>query len=160
MFMFGLESLLMQATTTSTGNPALDSVIAIVVAVGIVAGIAAPYLKKLNGRVATIGQYADTFSQKTAESQDEMYRALGAARSVIPELDAALKKYEVPLSKIEKRVETAADQLEYFREKIPDKSLAKSVDDLPRESFKVDLRRRVHNPDKPDDGPTGNVSAV
>lgn len=134
-----LGNLLMQAAT-STGNAALDSVIAIIVSVGIIAGIAAPYLKKLNGRVATIGQYADTFAQKTGENQEEMYRALSAARSVVPELDAALKKYEVPLSKVEQRVETAAQQLEFFRDKkVPQ---AANISELPRENFRVDIKKR------------------
>lgn len=136
----------MQAPATSTGNPALDSVIAIVASVGIIAGIAAPYLKKLSGRVSVIGQYADTFSQKTAENQEEIYRALSAARSVVPELDSALKKYEVPLAKVEQRIVTAKDQIEFFREKTPDKSLAKSVHELPRENFKVDLSKRDKAP--------------
>lgn len=132
----------MQAATTTTGNAALDSVVAIIVAVGIIAGVAAPILKRFSGRLNTVGQLADTFSQKTGENTEEMYRALAAARSVVPELDAALKKYEVPLSKIETRVETAAEQLDYFRDKIPQSAHASSVTSLPRENFKVDIKKR------------------
>jgi hypothetical protein len=136
----------MQAPTT--GNAAMDSAVAIISAIAIIAGIAAPYLK-MRKETAQIGQMADTFAQKTAENTEEMYRALKAARSVVPELDEALKKYETPLSKIENRVETAAEQLEFFRNKTPGRTQASNVAELPRENFKVDLKKK-----------TGSVDAV
>lgn len=140
-------NLLMQAPTT--GNAAMDSAVAIISAIAIIAGIAAPYLK-MRKETAKIGQYADTFAQKTAENQEEMYRALSAARSVVPELDAALKKYETPLSKVENRIETAASQLEFFRNKLGSNSKAENIVELPRENFKVDLKKKH----------PGNVDAV
>ena len=139
--MFGFENLLMQAAAATTGNASLDSVLVIVSAIGIIAGIAAPYLK-MYARTKTLGQYVDTFAQKTAEHEENMYRFGKAARTAVPELDGELKKYEVPLSSIEKRVVGAKDQLEYFRKKTPDNQHASSLPDLPRESVKVDLKRR------------------
>lgn len=138
--MFGLEvifqNIIMQIQ--STGNATIDSAIAIIAAIGIIAGIAAPYLK-LNARTKTLGQYADTFSQKSAENEETMKRLALAARGAVPELDAKLKEYEIPLADLERRVEAAKSQLEYFRNKLPSASQAASIRELPREKIKAKL---------------------
>lgn len=139
--MFGFESILMQVAS-DTGNAALNSVVSIVISVGVIAGVLAPILKKFGGRLNVVGQYADTFAQKTVENQEEMYRALAAARTVVPELDDALKKYEAPLAKAEKRIVTGAEQIDLFREILSKSAQASARTDLPRENFKVDLKRR------------------
>lgn len=133
--MFGLESLLMQV---STGNATIDSAIAIIASIGVIAGIVAPYLK-LNAKTKTLGQYADTFAQKTAETEEAQKRIAMALRGAVPEIDARLKEYEIPLADLERRVEAAKSQLEYFRNKLPSTSQAASIRELPREKIKAKL---------------------
>ena len=139
--MFGFESILMQVAQ-DTGNAALNSVVSIVVSVGVIAGIFAPILKKYGGRIASVGQMADTFSQKTAEQEENFYRFGKAATVAVPELEAQLKKYEVPLSNIQKRVTGAEEQLEFFRNK-KNTPQASELTDLPRENVKVNIKKRV-----------------
>ena len=135
--MLGFEQLLMQ--TASTGNASIDSVIAIVSAIAIIAGIAGPYLK-LYGRTKKAGQYLDTFAQKTAENEEAMKRLAMAVRGAYPELDEKLKEYEIPLADLERRVDAAKEQIEFFRDKIPVNSQASSVTELPREKAKLNLK--------------------
>ena len=132
-----ISSLLMQVQ--STGNATIDSAIAVVVAVAAIAGVIAPFLK-LYAKTKTLGQYVDTFSQKTAENEEAMKRIAMAARGAVPELDAKLKEYEVPLADLERRVEAARDQIEFFRDKIPVNSQASSITQLPREKAKINLK--------------------
>ena len=129
-----LGSVLMQIA--GTGSASMDSVVAIIVAGASIASVIGGLLK-MNSKTNTAGQYLDTFAQKTLEQEENMKRALLAARSAVPELDDKLKQYEVPLSAIEKRVEAAQEQLEFFRQKTSKKAHADSVTDLPRENVRV-----------------------
>lgn len=131
--MWGLESLLMQVAS-GTGSASLDSIVAIVVAVASIAGVAAGLLKQ-NAKTNTIGQYIDTFAQKTLEQEENMKRFGRASRAAVPELDAKLKEYEIPLSNIEKRIEATQEQIEFFRGKTASGSHADTAHDLPRENF-------------------------
>lgn len=137
MLGLGFEQLLMQ--TASTGNASIDSAIAVIVAVAAIAGVVAPFLK-LYAKTKTLGQYVDTFSQKTTENEEAMKRLAMAARGAVPELDDKLKEYEVPLADLERRVEAAKEQIEYFRDKIPTSSQASSITELPREKSKINLK--------------------
>ena len=143
--MFGLENLLMQVATT-TGSASMDSVVAIVVAVASIATVVGGLLKS-NAKTNVIGQYIDTFAQKTLEQEENMKRFGRASRAAVPELDVELKKYEIPLANIEKRVESTQEQVNFFRGKTSKKAQAASVSDLPRENFIT----RVRN-DKRDSG--------
>lgn len=136
--MFGLEQLLMQVA--STGSASMDSIVAIVIAVASIAGVVGGLLKQ-NAKTNRVGQYIDTFAQKTLEQEENMKRGFMAASAVSPELKEQLKKYDVPLADIEKRIEAAQAQLEFFRGKLPDKSQAESVTELPREHNVVKIKR-------------------
>jgi predicted nucleic acid-binding Zn-ribbon protein len=125
------EWMLMQLA--STGNASMDSVVAIVVAAASIATVIGGLLKQ-NAKTNTVGQYIDTFGQKTLEQEENMKRALLAARSAVPELDEKLKAYKVPLSTIEERIEKAQEQIEFFRTKTGSKAQAASLKDLPREA--------------------------
>ena len=141
--MLGLENFLMQVAT-STGSASMDSVVAIVVAIASIATVVGGLLKA-NVKTNRIGQYIDTFGQKTLEQEENMKRGFMAINAVSPELKEQLKKYDIPLADIEKRVEAAQAQLEFFRGKLPAKAQAASVSELPRENFKTRIQHFSSN---------------
>lgn len=132
--MFDFASILMQVAG-GTGNASLDSIVAIIVAGASIATVVAGLLKQ-NAKTRNIGQYIDTFAQKTLEQEENMKRFGQASRAAVPELDAELKKFEVPLSNIEKRIEATQEQIEFFRGKksVPQ---AAELSELPRETVVV-----------------------
>ena len=131
--MFDFATILMQVA--GTGNASLDSIVAIIVAGASIATVVAGLLKQ-NAKTRNIGQYIDTFAQKTLEQEENMKRFGQASRAAVPELDAELKKFEVPLSNIEKRIEATQEQIEFFRGKksVPQ---AAELSELPRETVVV-----------------------
>ena len=130
--MIDFATILMQVA--GTGNASLDSIVAIIVAGASIATVVGGLLRQ-NSKTRVIGQYIDTFAQKTLEQEENMKRFGQATRAAVPELDNELKKYEVPLSNIEKRIEATQEQVEFFRgKKVPQ---AADLTDLPRENVVV-----------------------
>jgi hypothetical protein len=107
-----LGSMVMQ---TTTGSPELDSVISIVISVGIIAGVVGKFLM-LRSDTHKYGQMLDTFSQKTVENEEMMKRIGKAVVETIPEVKEPLKKYGAEIEYMEKRTTVGADQLTTLRD--------------------------------------------
>ena len=128
-----LGNMIMQ---TSTGSPEADSIVAIIIAVAAIAGVAAEFLKRMD-KTKKLGQMLDTFSQKGVENEEMMYRVASALRTAVPEIDDHLKKYGADLAYMKNRVTTGSEQLEILRALVlKEKERARQVE-MPRESTSV-----------------------
>lgn len=131
--MMNLGTMIMQ---TSTGNSDIDNIVAIILAVAAIAGVAGSFFKMFD-KSKKVGAMLDTFSQKTVENEEMMYRVGSAVRTVIPEIEEPLKKHGADLTYLKSRVTTGAEQLELLRAlALKEKERARSVN-MPRESTPV-----------------------
>lgn len=129
-----LGSMIMQA---SSGSPELDSIVNIVVSVGIIAGVVGTFLK-MRGDTHKYGQALDVFSQKTVENEEVMKRIGKAVVETVPEVESHLKKYGAEIAYLEKRTKVGADQLTAIRDTVlPKSSQRATAMDIPREEKAV-----------------------
>ena len=121
---------------TTTGSTELDSVVSIILAIAAIAGVIGTFIKQVN-KDSKLGQYMDTFSQKTVENEEMLRRVGAAVTDTIPEIKDPLKKYGADLLYLEDRVEKGQRQLELMRDlALKQKERAAAVD-MPREKQTV-----------------------
>ena len=129
----------MQVTNSTTpvlsGNPEVNSIVAIITAVAAIVGTIGGVLMAYK-RTNAVGQVATMGAQKAVENTGNIAAALNAILAASPELAAKLADPQVSrvLAEAQKRAETAEAQLAVLKPKVPASAQADNVKELPTES--------------------------
>jgi transaldolase len=131
-----LESLILQAGNgtaggITTGNPQIDSIVAIILAIGSIAGLIGHFLSTQT-RFKRQGQYMTTFGQKTVEQEQNIAAIGNAVVGASPEVAAKLAEQGKTLDELRRRAEIAEAQLKKLSSNIPESAQADNKEDLPR----------------------------
>ena len=118
-------------------NHIIEQIPGIIIAIGgIITAIGTySHSKSTRDKAYTIGQYATTFGQKTAENTQVIEKLVSAGYQLAPDdVKKQIQLHEQDLKTAAERAAYAKAQLEYWNAKLDEKSKADNNPEIPRET--------------------------